>query len=69
MKQAVIALFADMVRLANQGVNTTGGPQPSVEFAFAFHVSEEGDDGLLHPDERLGRESVLSHRSGSAVLP
>ena len=31
----------------------------SVEFAFAFHVGEQGDDFLLHSRERIGRESML----------
>jgi len=31
----------------------------SVEFAFALHVGEQGNDSLLHSDEWLGRESVL----------
>ena len=51
-------LIGSILRLVSKGVNRIGGSQRSVEFAFAFHVGEQSDDGLFHPDERLGRESV-----------
>ncbi len=57
-------LIVDMVRLASQGVNTTGGSQSSVEFAVALHVGEEDDDLAPHATARL----VLAAAANASLL-
>ena len=39
-------------------VKARRGPR-SIQFALAFHVGEQGDDGLFHYGERLRRKLVL----------
>jgi len=42
--------------------------QPSVEFALAFRVGEQLDDGLLHAGEQLGRQSLADGHVSSLAI-